>query len=204
MRIVSLKQTSPGRVAVCLEDGSEIRSTPGAVTELRLFAGRELDEAGIAALRTESARSLAREKALECLSRRQMSRRELCAKLREKGFDEETADGCADWVAQRGLLDEESYAAAIVRHYSAKGYGAARLRQELQKRGIPRELAEAALEALSPDPGKLDRLVAARLRDPGDRGEVRRLSAALFRRGFSSEEIRAALARMRAADDYED
>ena len=204
MRITSLRQTSPGRITVCLEDGGEIRSTLGAVTELRLFAGRELDEEAVAALRTESARSLGRERALEYVSRRQLSRRELTDKLREKGFDEDIAVWCADWVTERGLLDEERYAAAVVRHYSAKGYGALRLRQELQRRGIPRELADAVLEERPRDTGKLDRLVAAKLTDPEDRDAVRKLSAALCRRGFSSEEIRAALERARASYDYED
>lgn len=204
MRIAALKQTSPGRITVCLDDGSEIRSTPGAVTELRLFAGRGLDEEGISALRRESERSLAREKALEYVSRRQMSGRELFKKLREKGFGEETADYCVSWVLERGLIDEESYAAAIVRHYSAKGCGAGRIRQELQRRGIPRELLDEALASRPGGTEKLDSFIAARLKNPDDRDEVRKLSAALYRRGFSSEEIRAALDRARAAYEYED
>ena len=203
MRVTSLKQSSPGRITVTLDDGGEIRSTPGAVTELRLYVGRELDEEALESLRTQSRRALAREKALELVSQRQMSRRELGKKLREKGFDGDCADYCVQWVAERGLLDEEGYAAAIVRHYSAKGYGEGRLRQELQRRGIPRETAEAALEARPRDTDKLDRLIAARLKDPDDRDEVRRLSASLFRRGFSGEEIRSALARCSAAFDEE-
>ncbi len=204
MRITSLKQSAPGRVAVVLDDGEEIKSTLSAVTELRLYAGLELDEAGMERLRRESRRALAREKALELVSQRQLSRRELKRKLRDRGFDEEAADYCTDWIAERGLIDEQAYAAAIVRHYAAKGYGESRLRQELGRRGIPRELAEEAMDARPDDGEKLDRLIAARLRDPDDRDEVRRLSAALYRRGFSGEEIRGALARARAAFEYEE
>ena len=54
------------------------------------------------------------------------------------------------------------------------------------------------------DTSKLDRFIASRLRDPEDRDAVRKLSAALFRRGYGSEEIRAALARARASYDYEE
>ena len=204
MRVVSLKQSSPERVTVCLDDGTEIRSTLAAVTELRLYTGRELDDAALGELRRESARSLRREKALELVSQRQMSRKELSKKLREKGFDPETADYCVDWVTERGLLNEESYAAAIVRHYAAKGYGESRIRQELQRRGLPRELWEDALAAMPEDTSKLDRFIASRLKDPGDRDEVRKLSASLFRRGYAAEEIRSALERARAAYEYED
>ena len=204
MRVVSLKQSSPERVTVCLDDGTEIRSTLAAVTELRLYTGRELDDAALGELRRESARSLGREKALELVSQRLMSRKELLQKLRDKGFDEETAGFCADWITERGLIDEERYAAAVVRHYAARGCGAGRVRQELMRRGIPRELSDEALEAMPESHDKLDRLIAAKLKDPADRDAVRKLSASLYRRGFSGEEIREALERARAAYEYED
>ncbi len=202
--VTALRQTSPEHVTVCLEGGEEIRSTLGTVTELRLYKGRELDEERLSELRLVSGRSLAREKALQLVSQRQMSARELTRKLRDKGFDEQTADYCVNWITERGLLDEERYAAAIVRHYSAKGYGAGRLRQELQKRGIPRELMDEALEERPRDTEKLDGFVAARLKEPDDRDAVRKLSAALYRRGYSAEEIRGALERARAAYDFEE
>ena len=44
--------------------------------------------------------------------------------------------------------------------------------------------------------------IAARLKDPNDRDELRRLSASLYRRGFSAEEIRSALRRIQA--DFEE
>ncbi len=195
MTITSIKQSSPGRLTVCLDDGEEIRSTLGVVTELRLFTGRELDGAAAEELRLSSHRALAREQALELVSRRQMSRRELETKLRRKGVDPETAAYCGAWLLDRGLLDEAAYAAAVVRHYAAKGYGEGRVRAELQRRGIPRELLDEALTVLPAGSEKIDKYIASRLRDPGDRDEVRKLSAALYRRGFSGEEIRSALRR---------
>ena len=199
MLITSLKQTSPEHVTVCLEDGGEIRTTLGVVTELRLFNGRDLDHDALNRLQSQSGRALAREKALQLISQRQMSRRELGKKLKEKGFDPETADYCVDWVTERGLLNEESYAAAIVRHYAAKGYGESRVRQELQRRGLERELWEDALAAMPEDTAKIDRFIAQRLTDPDDRDAVRKLTAALFRRGFGMEEIRRALERFQTS-----
>ena len=204
MLITSLKQTSPEHVTVCLDDGGEIRSTLGVVTELRLFRGRELNSDALETLQAQSGRALAREKALQLVSQRQMSAKELGKKLREKGFDGEIADYCVAWIAERGLISEESYAAAIVRHYAAKGYGEGRIRQELMHRGIPRDLWDTALAAMPESTEKLDRLIAQRLRDPEDRDAVRKLSAALFRRGYSGEEIRAALSRFQTSLDYED
>ena len=195
MTITSIRQTSPGRLTITLDSGEELRSTLGVVTELRLFTGLVLDEAAAEELRLTSGRALARERALELVSQRQMSRRELETKLRQKGVDPETASYCGAWLLDRGLLDEAAYAAAVVRHYAAKGYGEGRVRAELQRRGIPRELLDEALAAMPEDTSKIDKYIASRLRDPGDRDEVRKLSAALYRRGFSGEEIRSALRR---------
>ena len=204
MRITSLKQTTAEHVTVVLEDESEVKTTLGTVTELRLFAGRELSDRDMDILRRESKKALSREKALELVSQRQMSARELNRKLRDKGADEETADYCVQWIMERGLLDEERYAAAIVRHYAAKGYGEGRVRQELMRRGVPRDLWDDALSAIPEDTSRLDRLVASKQRDPGERDAVRKLSASLYRRGYSGEEIREALERARASFDYEE
>ena len=72
-----------------------------------------------------------------------------------------------------------------------------RVRQELQRRGVPRELWEEALRELPEPEDKLDAYLASKLKDPDDRAQVQKVSAALIRRGFSWEEIRAALARYR-------
>ena len=198
MIVSSIRQTAPGRLTVTLESGEEIRTTLGVVTDRRLFTGRELDGEALAALRQDSARALAREKALSFVSQRQMSAKELRDKLKQKGFDEDTAEYCVQWLLDHGLLDEESYAAAIVRHYTAKGYGAGRIRSELIRRGIPRELQEDALGTMPESNTKIDRFISSRLRDPEDRDELRKLTAALYRRGVSGEEIRSALARFHA------
>ena len=51
---------------------------------------------------------------------------------------------------------------------------------------------------------KIDKFISARLKDPEDREQVRKVSAALFRRGHSWEEIRAALERFNAEAEYEE
>ena len=195
MIVSSIRQTAPGRLTVTLESGEEIKTTLGVVTDRRLFTGRDLDGEAVAALRQDSARALAREKALSFVSQRQMSAKELRDKLKQKGFDEDTAEYCVQWLLDHGLLDEESYAAAIVRHYAAKGYGAGRIRSELMRRGIPRELQEDALGTMPEPDAKIDRFIASRLKDPEDRAQIQKISNALYRRGYGWDQIRDALRR---------
>ena len=86
----------------------------------------------------------------------------------------------------------------MVRHYSAKGYGVRKLRDELYRRGVPRELWEDALAELEPDTSGIDRLLAQKLRGAEPtRENLKRASDYLARRGFGWEEISAAIERYR-------
>ncbi len=195
MTVTALRQTAPDRLTVCLSDGEEIRSTPAAAADLRLYAGRELTEEELRALKAASSLALAKARALQLLGQRPLSGKELAAKLRQKGESEQDAEAAVQWLVENRLLDDKDYAAAVARHYTAKGYGAGRIRTELRRRGVERELWDEALEQRPDGQEKLDKFISSRLRDPEDRDQVRRVSAALFRRGFSWEEIRAALRR---------
>ena len=94
-------------------------------------------------------------------------------------------------------------AAMCVRHYAAKGYGVGRIRSELYRRGIPRELWDDALQELPEQDDQIDTLLRRRLRsDTPDRDELRRASDYLYRRGFGRDEIRAAIARYQ--DNFEE
>ena len=196
--ISALRQTSPENVVIALDDGREIKATVGLVAELRLYVGRALEDAELETLRAGAARTLCRNRAMELLSYRPMSGKELRDKLVQKGEAEEDAEAAVLWLTEHRFLDDARYAGMVVRHYAGKGYGAGRIQQELRRRGVPRELWVEALEDLPAAEDKLDRFLASRLRDPGDRAQVQKVSAALVRRGFSWEEIRAALARYQA------
>ena len=196
--VSAMRQTSPGRVTVTLCGGEEIKTTLNVVTDLRLYSGRELDEEELKELYRASRSALARNRAMELLSRRPMSEKELVDKLIRKGEDEEAARDCARWLREEGFLNDESYAAAVARHYAAKGYGPGRVRAELSRRGVDRELWDGTIEAMPENTEKLDRFIASRLTDPEDREQIRKVSAALYRRGYSWEEIRSALGRFHA------
>ncbi len=202
LSIKSLRQTSPERISLELSNGEEIRATMGLAAELRLCAGKVLEEQELETLRSSAALALCKNHGMELLSYRPMSARELRDKLEQKGETAENAEAAADWLQSRGFLDDERYAGMVVRHYAGKGYGAGRIRQELQRRGVTRELWEEALKELPEQEDKIDKFLSSRLKDPGDRAQVQKVSAALLRRGYSWEEIRAALARFRA--DWED
>ncbi len=196
--IRALRQTSAERVSIDLNNGEEIKAALSLAAELRLFAGKTLEEPELATLRSSAALSLCKTKAVELLSYRPMSAKELRDKLIQKGEGPEAAEAAVDWLCEKGLLDDGRYAGMVVRHYAGKGYGEGRIRQELQRRGVPREFWEEALQELPEPEDKLNAYLKTKLKDPEDRAQVQKVSAALIRRGFSWEEIRTALARFRS------
>ena len=178
------------RVLVYLTGGRLLRITPEELLRFDLRPGMDLAEDVLEELNRAAARSLTRQQAAE-------SQKELSDRLVKKGTDPQEAQETAQWLADLGAVDDAAYAGVIVRHYAAMGYGPGRVRQELQHRGVPRELWEDALAQL-PDPEEaIDKFLAAKLRGKTpDRATLQRLSAALQRRGFSWQDIRPALARL--------
>jgi regulatory protein len=140
----------------------------------------------------------AKKRALRLLDRRDMSKKELIGKLLEKGENPEDARNAADRLEELGFLNDARYAGLVVRHYAAKGYGRRRVQEELYRRGLPRELWDEALSGLPEPDESLDRMLRARLRgaSPDDRAARKRACDALVRRGFSWEDISAALERL--------
>lgn len=119
------------------------------------------------------------------LSYRALSAKGLREKLLDKGHDEEAADYALAWLTERRLLDDTAYAQSVVRSCAHKGYGEMRIRQELTRRGVDRETAEAALTGFSPDRAQLCALLDKRLRgDVSDRKQIDKAVAFLQRRGF--------------------
>ena len=129
------------------------------------------------------------------LSYRAQSTKLLRDKLLDKGHSADAVAYAVAWLTERRLLDDAAYAESVVRSYTRRGYGAARIRQELTRRGVDRETAEAAMQSFSPDRAQLCALLDKRLHgDVSDRKEIDKAVAALQRRGFSWGDIRDALA----------
>lgn len=197
-------QRIQGRWLAVLEDGSILRLGENEVVDFALYAGRELTGEEAGELVSAARRSGLKEKALNLLARKPQSRRELERKLAEWGAGPEEGTAICDRMEELGYLNDAAYAAQVVRHYSAKGYGGRRLRDELYRRGIPRPLWEGALAQAERPEQAIDAFLAKKLagRTP-DRQELKKLSDALARRGYSWQEVSEGLRRYGAEVEFE-
>ena len=197
MRITRLYTPSgdPEHVRAVLDHEEELKVDADMVATFGLYVGMELDGETLDALRAAIARRKTRNRALRLAGSRPMSRKELTDRLRRRGSTEEDAAEAADWMEHLGAVDDGEYARMIVRHYSEKGFGPAKVRSELYRRGIPKELWEDALGELPEEEETIERVLEARLSPHPDGEEIKKLMGFLQRRGFGYETIRAALGR---------
>ena len=196
MRLLAIEQTrSPqGKLRLRFDSGEAMLVLPAVVADLSLCPGMDIPDAARASLEAAAGSASAKERAVRILSAATVSRAELEHRLRQKGESPENARQAVEWLDGLSLLDDEAAARQIVRSGTAKGYGAARIRQELTRRGIDRDTAEAAMQTFSPDEEQMLALLKKRLRgDVSDRKEVEKAVAALQRRGFAWNDIKRAL-----------
>ncbi len=198
MRIEEVRRSErkKGRFLVRLADGDILRVTEEELLKFGLCAGLELDRETLEALKASARTSSARAAAAGMIGSRALSKRELTRRLIRKGNGEADAQAAADWLEDIGAVDDAGYAAALVRHYGGKGYGPARVREELRRRGVDRALWDGALEEMPEAAEILDGLIQKKCRgELSDPKEKKRISDALLRRGFPWSDIRAAMGR---------
>ena len=185
------------RVLVYLEGGDLLRITEGELLRFGLYVGLDIDAETVVELQQSGARSETRVRAANMISARPLSRRELAKKLREKGAVEADAESACDWLEEIGALNDGDYAGMLVRHYSSVGYGEAKLREELHRRGVPRAYWDEAM-ACAPEPREvIARVIAQKTKGRAlDEKGRKRLSDMLLRRGFAWRDVRAALAEL--------
>lgn len=198
IRIEEVKRSErkKGRFLVRLEDGNILRVTEEELLRFGLRAGLELDGETLEAVMASVKASSARAAAANMIGSRALSKKELTRRLVKKGSDEANAQAAADWLEDIGAVDDAGYAAALVRHYGGKGFGPARVKEELRRRGVDRSLWDEALEEMPEAAEVLDELIRKKRKgDLSDPKEKKRVSDGLMRRGFAWSDIRAAMGR---------
>jgi regulatory protein len=128
------------------------------------------------------------------------SRVELQRRLERRGYAAATAAEAVDRLEARGWVDDARLAEDLARRRLSHGYGRRRVIADLVARGVGAETVNRTAAEIGGSQTEAVRIAAERLRrghpGPPTPPEVRRLAAALQRRGFDSADIRAVLRRL--------
>ena len=191
-----------GRHAVRFEDGSVMRLYRQTVQDFGLYAGLELSEEELSALKTAAGQMSAKMRAVRIVSASSVSKRDLEQRLIHKGEDPGQAKEAVAWMADLNLLDDRRTAEQIVHRCINKGYGLSRAKQALYEKRIPKEYWQEVLEDY---PNQTEAIVAflrSRLGSSWEDRDLRRAMDALVRRGHSYSEIRRGLQMLSVDGDF--
>lgn len=189
-----------------------LRAFDGAQTreeELEIFASRlekapqtgEINAEALAFLRREAALCKALDMGLHSLAAGSASRVSLTRKLRAKGTEKEIAEAAVEELDARGYLREADGALREAEKGLAKLWGDRRILADLRAKGYSDEALAEVRERLAEEDSvarcrrllQKGRLLPNGNGPGGDRRAAEKLIAALMRRGYDADEIRAAL-----------
>ena len=195
---ISANTRRPGRFDIVVDGSVAATLSIETIERLQLKVGLPVDERLDATLQREAALVATYDRALNMLALRARSAAELRRLLLRKREPADLVDAAIERLLRAGFLDDESFARQFARSkLLGAGLSRRRVQQELARRGVSREIADAALaevfaeEHLDEEDGlqrvarkklkSLERLDAATQR--------RRLYGFLARRGYDSDDI---------------
>lgn len=168
----------------------------------RLFVGMPVDEAAWARLEAAGQAEKALLAAMRLLDARPRAAAEIRLRLRRKEFTPEAIDGALARLADLGLVDDAAFSRYVIENRQTfRPRGRLAIRDELRRKGVQRDVIDAALEEQEEEPDAeqeramgVARSALRRYADAPDRITFqRRLGGFLQRRGFALDIIRPIL-----------
>ena len=134
----------------------------------------------------------ARNKAMDLLSRREHSYKELYDKLRLRDYDSDEIETALGKLVTENLLNDERFTGSYVHYRVQKGFGPLRIRNELSEKGVDNELVQNQMEGYESIWSELmqqQRIKKFGAEIPADYKEKMKQARFLQNRGFSSESV---------------
>lgn len=154
-----------------------------------VFAPEELEQ-----IRLEAEYSDAKNAAFRLVARKSYSVSMMKRKLRERGYGEDGILRAVSLLQDMGYLNDEDYARRLIHdsiHLKKKGKRL--VLQELNAKGISKELAEKLWEEQEIPEELLSQLIEKKLTDPSDPKCVKRTFDYCIRRGYSYSQVTEAM-----------
>lgn len=206
MMLTAAEPRRKGLVALFIDGEKAVDLDAETYMKSGLRPGDELTDEHLHELIGSSDARRAERKAMNLLGYRAHSEKELARKL-SRSVPREAAEKAAERMTELGLVNDGEYARTLARElFARKHFASGRVRMELMRRGVPRELAEQAVAEAEPDPrDALRELVARKYAGRlGDEKDRRRTAAALQRMGYRWDDIRCVMNEFTSEEECED
>lgn len=200
MKVTQIVELSKARSKVYIEQEFAFVLYKG---ELRLYhvrEGEDISDENYHLILSEILPKRAKLRAMNLLTHKEYTVNQLRTKLKEGFYPENVIQEALDYVASYHYTDDLRYAVDYINSYeSSRSHR--RIEQDLQKRGISKDVLEKAWLEWEDKGGMQDeqemicRLLEKKNYDPdsADRKEQQRIYGYLMRKGFSGEQIQKAM-----------
>jgi regulatory protein len=145
LRLLAVRPARGDRLRLVFEGGEDILLSRERVLLAGLREGVLLREEEVERLATEAAGEDALRRALRYLETRERSAKELSDRLRRYGYQQELVQATVDRCRELGYLDDRRFAGMYVREKTRTGWGPRRLRAELARKGVARDIVDEAV-----------------------------------------------------------
>lgn len=192
MKITRIKYTKNKLFAIYIDDAYAFSVDENLLFNYRLKEQMELSEEELEVLKHDAHVLMARLQMIRMLSNVK-TRHEVEEKLRAAEFEEDVILECVDFAEEYGYINDEEYARNYVHDkMHLRRWGALRIRHELQRKGVSREVISNALEEMRECEEENLYALAAELLDcvdPEDRKQIEKCKQKLYGRGYTFDSI---------------
>ena len=174
------------------------------VIKNRLKVGQDVELSYLDALQLESEKATALDKAMTHLSSSMKTRRQVSDFLRKKGYVDAVVEYVLEKLEGYGFVDDGEYARQYVGSAS-KTKGRRLIALELQKKGVPADEAQAAVENIQGEEDAALKILQKYMRGrTADRETLYKAFRYLLGKGFEYDTAKSALTAWRGSNEEDE
>ncbi|MBR2925692.1 MAG: regulatory protein RecX [Clostridia bacterium] len=196
--VTAIERSGRHNVLVTINEEIQLMLSRDIWAERPLSEGEELDFAEFSQWLLPRQYPEALNKAVVLLAQRARSGGEIRQKLERAHYLEDTIDMVLYKLEKERLLDDEAFAREFAASCARRQMGKSRIRMELVRKGLPRELIDRTMEELPQEEAddaaiRLAQKLLRRHNGEDTRKEMQKVLAAMARRGYSYEDSKEAI-----------
>lgn len=200
MRITEIAAIAKSRYRVVLDGEIAFVLYKGELRRFQMEQGEELAEEAYRSIFQEILPKRAKLRSMNLLKSRDYTRKQLEDKLKQGGYPQEIVEEAVAYVESYGYINDERYARNFI-EYNMQNKSRRRIENDLQQKGIGKELISKVFDELKEDGQEIDETVMIhqlllkknfRTQD-ATYDEKQKMCGFLYRKGFQTDAISRAL-----------
>lgn len=191
MYIEQIEQLEKGKRRLRFETGESLILYKGEIRSFGLLEGQDISDTLYQELLYDVIGKRATKRAMHLLEKQDRTEYQLREKLRQNEYPKEAIEQAVAYVKSYHYIDDLRYACSYVRYQKEKK-SSRRIQQDLQKKGVAKELIEQALcqEGNEDETGAIQKLLEKKGYTPDmPREQANKIYQFLLRRGYKSSDI---------------